>query len=131
MKRPLNKKLVPQTTKKQSTNNSIPTTKKSVSNITNPKKTPSENKTPSKSSQRRPGIIGLHSTDLAKEYSELATIKLKLAQEQLMILQAEAQYSKIKRERDKVEFNLRKKCLELDIEIKKRQAHRLKDVLDG
>ncbi|XP_018569765.1 uncharacterized protein LOC108909821 [Anoplophora glabripennis] len=66
-------------------------------------------------SRNRPVISTLASSELSKKYNKLAELKIELVQVELDRLKAEQE---IKKERDLVEFELRRKFLELDLKIK-------------
>ncbi|CAH1117627.1 unnamed protein product [Phaedon cochleariae] len=67
------------------------------------------------SAKRRPITSALASSDISKKYIMLADLKIQIAKHEL----GQVEISRTRKEQqDKIEFELRKKSLELDIEIK-------------
>lgn len=72
--------------------------------------------------RRRPVLKDLTSSNISKQYSDLAEIKLQLAQTQLKALQGDIGK---KKEREEIEFKLKIKILELDLKTKEAQFNKI------
>jgi len=72
--------------------------------------------------QRRPSTMGLNSSHISKQYSDLAEIKMELAQLQLTALKTEIV---AKQKQNEMEFVLKKTSLELDIQLKQEQLKKI------
>ena len=115
LKKPINRKLVPLSTAGQATppQNSVTL--------------PDENRakpTETLSWTARPAGSNLSSSDLAKKYDQLAELKIKLTTYQLEALKNE---HTVTEERKEELFALKKKSLELDIDIKRALLQKIDD----
>lgn len=72
--------------------------------------------------QRKSSTMALNSSHISKQYSDLAEIKMELAQLQLTALKAEIA---AKQKQSEMEFLLKKKNLELDIQLKQEQLKKI------
>lgn len=72
--------------------------------------------------QRRPSTMALHSSHISKQYSDLAEIKMELGKLQLIALREEMA---AKQKLNEMEFELKKKSLDLDIQLKQTQLRKL------
>ncbi|KMQ89640.1 myb sant-like dna-binding domain-containing protein 3 protein [Lasius niger] len=72
--------------------------------------------------QRRPSTMALHSSHISKQYSDLAEIKMELGKLQLIALKEEMT---AKQKLNEMEFELKKKSLDLDIQLKQAQLRKL------
>ncbi|XP_018568586.1 uncharacterized protein LOC108908892 [Anoplophora glabripennis] len=108
-KKPLHPKLLPKAKKIESSSRKVPLNETTATDDNNLFSTSHW------TSRNRPIISTLASSELSKKYNKLAELKIELVQVELDRLKAEQE---IKKERDLVEFELRRKSLELDLKIK-------------
>ncbi|EFN76487.1 hypothetical protein EAI_03339 [Harpegnathos saltator] len=72
--------------------------------------------------QRKPLIMALNNFHISKQYSDLAQVKLELTKLQLIAIKEEME---TKNKQNKIEFELKKESLELDIKLKQAQLRKL------
>lgn len=120
LKKPINKKLIPKSQLAPPNDGNLAS---KASSSRTPAKDPTPEKDHSWTARRRPTAVALSSSDMSKKYNELAELKIQLVKNELEKCDSQ---NRLKQERDTIEFELKKKSLCLDIQIKQAMLEKIK-----